>query len=723
MRTRILLLILVLAGAAAGPPLHAQSAAAPPAQEEAAGPSRAELTDLVAAIEDPQAREKLLTRLKILLAATDGTAKPEAAEESGIAKALSERIDRLSEELVAGAALLLDPPRVAAWIRDQAERKESRDLWLNVLWMSAVVLAAGLIAELGARRLLSRTRGAVEARARERLLPRHVAARTSLDLVSIASFAAAAHAALFLLGAGEATRAVAAPLVAAGVVARAAVALAATFFAPGAPHMRATKLDDETANYLALWIRRFANVGAYGYFLVESTRLLGLPHGGQFLLGRAAGLLLASLAIIFVLQNRRSVAARIRGDGGSLGTLRRRFAAVWHLFAAGYLGAVYVVWALENGFEFVFRATAISAAIVAAAKILTAGSRVALDRGFGLRPELVRRHPGLAERANRYFSALHHAVSWTIATAAALAVLRAWGVDSFGWIDSETARRAIGSLVTSAIVVVVAVALWEVASSAIERYLESGANGDPGRRARTLLPLLRRVLMIVTATVIGLVLLSEIGVDIGPLLAGAGVVGLAVGFGAQTLVKDVITGVFILAENQFGVDDVVRVGDRSGVVEGISIRTIRLRDLSGNVHIIPFSSVSTVENMTSEFSRYLFDIGVAYREDVDEVIEVLEALGEEMRADAAYGGWIHEPLEIMGLNELGDSAVVVRARFTTDPGRQWQVGREFNRRIKRRFDELGIEIPFPHRTVYFGEGKEGGAPPAFVREEREAGAE
>ena len=723
MRTRILLLILVLAGAAAGPPLHAQSAAAPPAQEEAAGPSRTELTDLVADIEDPEARAKLLTRLKILLAATDGTAKPEAAGESGIAKALSERIDRLSEELVAGAALLLDPPRVAAWIRDQAERKESRDLWLNVLWMSAVVLAAGLIAELGARRLLSRTRSALEARARERLLPRHVAARTLLDLVSIASFAVAAYAALFLLGAGEATRAVAAPLVAASVVARAAAVLATTFFAPGAPHMRATKLDDETANYLALWIRRFANVGAYGYFLVESTRLLGLPHGGQFLLGRAVGLLLASLAIIFVLQNRRSVAARIRGDGGSLGALRRRFAAVWHLFAAGYFGAVYVVWALEIGFEFVFRATVISAAIVAAAKILTSGSRIALDRGFGLRPELVRRHPGLAERANRYFSALHHAVSWTIAAAAALAILRAWGVDSFGWIDSETARRAIGSLVTSAIVVVVAVALWEVASSAIERYLESAANGDPGRRARTLLPLLRRVLMIVTATVIGLVLLSEIGVDIGPLLAGAGVVGLAVGFGAQTLVKDVITGVFILAENQFGVDDVVRVGDRSGVVEDISIRTIRLRDLRGNVHIIPFSSVSTVENMTSEFSRYLFDIGVAYREDVDEVIEVLEALGEEMRADAVYGGWIHEPLEIMGLNELGDSAAVVRSRFTTDPGRQWQVGREFNRRIKRRFDELGIEIPFPHRTVYFGEGKEGGAPPAFVREEREAGAE
>ena len=730
MRTRILLLIFILIGVTPGPSLHAQSAdgTAPHGRDgtESIGLSRAELKDLVTTVKDPETRARLLTRLKGLLAATDRTGKPEVAAESRIAEALSGRIDRISEELVAGAALLLDTPRIAAWIRDQAEHKASRDLWLNVLWKSLAVLAAGLFVELGARRLLSRTRNAIEARARKKLQLHLLAARTSLDLVSIASFATAAYAALFLLDAGEATRAVAVPLVAASVAARAAAVLALTFFAPGAPHMRITELDDETANYLALWVRRFANIGAYGYFLVEATTSLGLPHGGQFLLERAVGLFLALLAVIFVLQNRRSVAAWIRGDGGPLGMLRRRFAAIWHLLATVYFGSVYLVWALEirDGFEFVFRATVISVAIIAAAKFFTAGSRLALDKGFGLRPELVRRYPGLAERANRYFSALHHTISGAIATLAALAILKAWGIDSFGWIDSEAASRVIGSLVSSAIVVVVAVALWEIASSAIERYLESGGNGDPGSRARTLLPLLRRALMIVTATVIGLVLLSEIGVDIGPLLAGAGVVGLAVGFGAQTLVKDVITGVFILAENQFAVDDVVRVGDRSGVVEDITIRTIRLRDLKGNVHIIPFSSVSTVENMTREFSRYLFDIGIAYREDVDEVIGVLEALGEELRTDLAYGGWIREPLEIMGLNELGDSAVVVRARFTTDPGRQWQVGREFNRRIKRRFDELGIEIPFPHQTVYFGEDKGGGAPPAFVRvrDEKEAGA-
>ena len=190
---------------------------------------------------------------------------------------------------------------------------------------------------------------------------------------------------------------------------------------------------------------------------------------------------------------------------------------------------------------------------------------------------------------------------------------------------TDAGRRILGSAVSSGLVIVVAVILWEVVSSVIERYLARGEDGnrEVSARAKTLLPLLRKALLLVVGTIVVLIVLSEIGVDIGPLLAGAGVIGLAVGFGAQTLVKDVITGVFILAEDQFAIGDIVRVNDKSGAVEEITIRTLRLRDLSGNVHIIPFSSVSMVENMTKDFSRYIFDVGIAYREDVDEVIEVL----------------------------------------------------------------------------------------------------
>jgi small conductance mechanosensitive channel len=219
------------------------------------------------------------------------------------------------------------------------------------------------------------------------------------------------------------------------------------------------------------------------------------------------------------------------------------------------------------------------------------------------------------------------------------------------------------------------------------------------------------------------VVLSELGMDIGPLLAGAGVVGLAIGFGSQKLVQDVINGVFILFEDSIAVGDVVQVGDHAGVVEALSIRSIRLRDLSGQVHTVPFSAVDTVINMTKDFSYYLLDIGVAYRENTDEVVAVVKDIVEEMREDPNFKDAILEPLDVLGVNAFADSAVVIRARIKTLPSKQWGVGREFNRRMKQRFDERGIEIPFPHTTLYFGEGKDGTAPPMRVRRVDEGGAD
>ena len=270
---------------------------------------------------------------------------------------------------------------------------------------------------------------------------------------------------------------------------------------------------------------------------------------------------------------------------------------------------------------------------------------------------------------------------------------------------------------TIIIIVILAVLVWEIFSSGIERYLSRGEEeGAPiGSRARKLLPLLRNALMIALTILVILSSLSELGMDIGPLLAGAGILGLAVGFGAQALVKDIITGFFILMEDQIAVGDVVRIGSHGGLVESLTIRTLRLRDLGGNVHIIPFSEVTTVENMTKEFSRYVFDVGVGYCEDTDEVVEVLREIGAEMQQDDTFKDLIIEPLEILGVDQLADSAVIIKARFTTLPIKQWQVGREFNRRMKKRFDELSIEIPFPHQTVYFGEDKSGLAPPARIR--------
>jgi len=200
-----------------------------------------------------------------------------------------------------------------------------------------------------------------------------------------------------------------------------------------------------------------------------------------------------------------------------------------------------------------------------------------------------------------------------------------------------------------------------------------------------------------------MIILDQIGIKLGPLLAAAGIAGLAVGFGAQSLVKDVISGLFILLENQFNVGDVVEIGGLSGVVERSNLRVTVLRDVEGKVHFVPNGQITTTSNLTKDWSRALLDVGVAYKEDTDRVVGVLQTAAAELTADPGFGPRIMEPLQVMGVQDFADSAVVIRVAFKTKPMEQWGVAREFRRRIKKAFDREGIEIPFPHRTVYLGE--------------------
>jgi small conductance mechanosensitive channel len=212
-----------------------------------------------------------------------------------------------------------------------------------------------------------------------------------------------------------------------------------------------------------------------------------------------------------------------------------------------------------------------------------------------------------------------------------------------------------------------------------------------------------------------MLLLAEVGVDLAPLLAAAGIGGLAIGFGAQNLVRDVITGFFILLEDHVRVGDVVRVGGKGGLVEGISLRVLTLRDFDGSVHLIPHGTIETITNMTKDFSYYLLDVGVAYREDVDEVMAVLKEVGAELRRDPEFAPDILEDLEVVGVDDFAASQVTIKVRIKTVPIKQWRVGRELRRRIKKAFDTYGIEIPFPHLTLYPGEPKRGVAPSLRVK--------
>ncbi len=248
------------------------------------------------------------------------------------------------------------------------------------------------------------------------------------------------------------------------------------------------------------------------------------------------------------------------------------------------------------------------------------------------------------------------------------------------------------------------------------RQLYEGTLPSPAqvKRADTLTHVVGDVARVVILAVGGMMLLSEVGVNLGPLLAAAGLGGLAIGFGGQSLVKDVISGFFILLEDSIRVGDVVEVAGVGGVVEEVKLRTITLRDLSGNVHIVPNGVIDKVKNMTKLYSYYLFDVGVAYREDVDEVMALLKSIAEELRTDPAFKEDILEPLEMLGVDQFADSAVIIKCRIKTEPIKQWRIGREMNRRIKKTFDAKGIEIPFPHQTIYWGEPKQGTPPPVYV---------
>lgn len=258
-----------------------------------------------------------------------------------------------------------------------------------------------------------------------------------------------------------------------------------------------------------------------------------------------------------------------------------------------------------------------------------------------------------------------------------------------------------------------------VSSRASRLFLDKAQDEEDRKRAKTLTSVIRNVLKSIVLVISTMTILGQLGVEIGPLLAAAGIVGLAVGFAGQSLVKDIINGFFILIWDQIRVGDVIQIADKGGLVERINLKMTVLRDLAGNVHYIPNGTIDVVTNMTKEYSRYVFDIGVAYRENVDEVIEVVKEVDKELRNDPAFKEDILEPIEILGLDQFADSAVIIKARTTTKPIKQWYIGREFNRRLKKKFDERDIEIPFPHITLYMGKDKKGESAPLNISMEKE----
>jgi small conductance mechanosensitive channel len=408
------------------------------------------------------------------------------------------------------------------------------------------------------------------------------------------------------------------------------------------------------------------------------------------------------------------VARWIRGDRDAesakgppaFWSVRQRLAEIWHLLAIVYLVATFAVFAfdIKGGFDFILHGTLISVLVIAAARLSIRLIHHLAGRGLTLSHGASDRFPRLDQRVDVYLPIVRAGASAIIWLFAAVALIDVWGGDVASWFGGPEGRVLLAHAFSIAFIIVSATVAWEFVSAVIETYLVGAVrDGTPiqrSQRVRTLLPMLRNAFLIFLIVVVVLIVLSEVGLNIAPLLAGAGVVGLAIGFGAQTLVKDVITGIFILFENTIAVGDVVDLGSgHSGLVEHFSIRAIRLRDSAGSVHTVPFSNVTSVSNMTKDFAYYVFNIKVDYAIDSDRVAEAVEQLGAELQQDAPYTDLILAPIEIVGLDSFGPDAAILQARFKTKPIQQWTVGREFNRRMKKRFAELGIPLNFPQNMV------------------------
>jgi small conductance mechanosensitive channel len=492
--------------------------------------------------------------------------------------------------------------------------------------------------------------------------------------------------------------------------------------APRFGSLRLLPMTDATASYWYFWAARLIGLVGYGFLLV--VPIVNTNIG--FIVGRSLRLLIviaaAVIALVLIVRNRQPVrraleARHARLPDDLIGKILAVLARFWHLVAIAYVIAIVAIWSSQpyGALGFMLIATlqsAIAVAVGTAAMVLI--SR-AIAGGIRLPDDMKQRLPLLEPRLNTFVPTTLKVVRLIVFLAVVVAIVQAWQlIDVLAWLASEGGREVSGRVVSALLVLIVSAAIWVAVSSWVEYRLNPNVGRAPTARERTLLALFRNAFLIAVMIVAAMLALSELGVNIGPLLAGAGVLGLAIGFGAQRLVQDIITGAFIQVENAMNEGDVVTVGGISGVVEKLTIRSVGLRDLSGVYHLIPFSSVDSVSNFMKGFAYHVAEIGVAYREKIPEVKELMQKAFDRL-LETDHRASILDPLEMHGVTAFGDSAVMVRARIKTAPGSQWAVGRAFNEIVKEVFDEAGIEIPFPHVTLYMGEDKQGNAPPLRVR--------
>src|SRR5690625_2217774 len=490
-------------------------------------------------------------------------------------------------------------------------------------------------------------------------------------------------------------------------------------FATRHEHLRLIPLGDDTAQYWHRWLSIIITITGYSLLVVVPVvRTLLTPAVGELL-----GLLLMTAVYLYAVKvvwhQRKAVrdSLTLRAEQSAtaiFGTLIRILARIWHWLVLGYLTVLFIVSQTRQQEALGFMGKATVQSLIAI--LLGAIAMVTFSHLAGCRVKLAdhwtRILPSLATRINAYVPPFFLTVRFLVLILVTLIVLDAWQAFNLAaWLSSPGGQAAISTVVRVGIVILIAALSWTVLASIIEHRLgNSTGRRLPTEREKTLLMLFRNAAAITIATLTVLVVLSQIGIDIGPLIAGAGVAGLAIGFGAQKLVQDVITGVFIQLENGMNQNDVVEVAGLFGTVEKITVRSVVIRSLDGGYHLIPFSAIDKLSNHTRDYGYHYAEYSIAHRESVDDAITQLQLAFQELMKDPEPAAEVLEDISIPGVTSLNQHVFTIRVQIKTTPASQWMIQRAFNRLVKEHFDAAGIEVPYPQTVLHFGRDRNGNAP-------------
>ncbi|MBN9124822.1 MAG: hypothetical protein BGO99_05590 [Nitrosospira sp. 56-18] len=537
-----------------------------------------------------------------------------------------------------------------------------------------------------------------------------------LELVPLAGFVAVATILLNGFGGRAAVfYSVTLPLIDAYSTTRIALSVVHLMVSPLGQGLRLIHISDGGAAYVNAWLRRIIVVAVFGSAIAEVALQTGAIPSTGIALSKLVGLVIHAMLLIMVFRSRKEVAEAIRGmdtANPAMAGLRAAAASAWPFAATVFIVATWVLWSVgaEDGFQRALEIFGWSAAVVVGASLVSIFALGAIDRAFiadreNMQPQM--NHAGQPGQARQEASAVQspyhllalRTVSLVIAISALIVLLQVWGVDTLSWFQAGSiGRRLAAALATIAVTCALAFAAWEALNMTLHRRIERWtAMGDTARaaRLRTLVPMLRTTLLFAIGTVVLLATLDQLGISIGPLVAGASIIGVALGFGSQKLVQDFITGIFLLMENAIQVGDTITVADVSGTVEYLSIRTVRLRAGDGSLHVVPFSSVSTVTNTNRGIGNASIRVSVRADSDVDKVFEAIRSVGEEMRADPVFKNLILADADIWGVDQIDGATITVLGQIRTVDRGRWPVQRGFNRRILQRFREAGIQLMNP----------------------------